>query len=241
MSSWGDGSSPAADRDLWHRPRRRLWIGLLLAGAIALGGCAGIGVSSYQDPLSAQEHLILGRASEVQGELAQARHHYERAADTASELAEAWRALGDLLLRMEEWAGSVAAYERAISIERSPPILNNLAWALAQEGRDLTRAEALARGALAEDPSDRYMYLDTLGVVLTIRGQGKEAATMLEEALGLTPTEAPKQRALIFLHLGKAQQAAGMHQRARQSFGNALSLDPYGSVGAEARQLLTTP
>lgn len=61
---------------------------------------------------------------------------------------------------------------------------NALAYALALEGRELARAEALVREALAEDPRNGD-YRDTLGWILCRRGETEAGLAELREALEL--------------------------------------------------------
>jgi len=63
--------------------------------------------------------------------------------------------------------------------------LNFIAYAYAEDGRDLERAEQLVTKALKIKPSDGY-YLDTLGFVYFRRGMMQQAEETLSRAVGIT-------------------------------------------------------
>jgi tetratricopeptide (TPR) repeat protein len=60
--------------------------------------------------------------------------------------------------------------------------LNYVAYALAEKGVDLDRAEGLSQQAIGIRPNDGY-YLDTLGYILFKRGKMKEAEEILARAV----------------------------------------------------------
>jgi tetratricopeptide (TPR) repeat protein len=73
--------------------------------------------------------------------------------------------------------------ERLVSVNaRHSDALNFIAYSLAENRKDLDRAEQLIRQALSVRPSDGY-YLDTLGFIQWKRGKLKEAQETLERAV----------------------------------------------------------
>jgi membrane associated rhomboid family serine protease len=78
---------------------------------------------------------------------------------------------------------AVQAFSRAESrLPGDPEAANDLAYSLAETGRDLERAERVARYALSSDPDDPS-FLDTLGWILCRRNVVEEGRALLEQAL----------------------------------------------------------
>jgi Flp pilus assembly protein TadD len=65
---------------------------------------------------------------------------------------------------------------------RHAPAGNDLGYTLADEGKELDRAESLIRMAVEVEP-DNTSYLDSLGWVLYKRGKFEEARKLLEQAV----------------------------------------------------------
>lgn len=127
--------------------------------------------------------------------LARAARREPREALAAYDQALAWTPLDPRLLndkagalldlgRAEEACG---LYEKALSLApRNALIMNNLAWGLARQDRDLPRAEDLARQAVDIRP-DNPNFWDTLGLVQRLRGDNAQAARSYHQALRLDP------------------------------------------------------
>ncbi len=79
-------------------------------------------------------------------------------------------------------------------------MMNNLAYLLAVQGKELPRAKELALRVVAREPSNAG-YLDTLGWVLFRMGEYEAAKEVLEKAAALDPREAE-----IVDHLGKVYE-----------------------------------
>ncbi|HEX5869792.1 MAG TPA: tetratricopeptide repeat protein, partial [Longimicrobium sp.] len=85
-----------------------------------------------------------------------------------------------------ERVGQKATTERVLRdvLAREPrhaPAANDLGYSLAEEGRELARAEALARAAVEAEPGNPS-FLDSLGWVLYKRGKLAEARAHLEKS-----------------------------------------------------------
>jgi tetratricopeptide (TPR) repeat protein len=109
------------------------------------------------------------------------------------------------------------------------PAANDLAWQLAVEGRDLERAEALARLAQRMQPGPET--LDTLGFVALQRGQFEAAIRAFERVLELRPEYATAR-----YHLALALEQNGSPQGAVESLRAALEY-PFPEA-SEARRVL---
>jgi tetratricopeptide (TPR) repeat protein len=123
---------------------------------------------------------------------------------------------------LHQGAGDVnaaaAIYEAAMT--RSPHasvFMNNLAYLLAESGQDLTRAEGLARRALASPSlSDRSRgtYLDTLAWIHRKQGKLEMAREEQETALRLIGGDDPSLN-VLFVHLADILEESGQRERAQ--------------------------
>lgn len=93
-------------------------------------------------------------------------------------------------------------------------VLNNLAWLLAMQGKDLREAQALIDRAIAR-AGRQSVLLDTRGIVLAKSGQTREAVEELRRAL--EELDDPE----VYLHLAQAQLAAGDRKAAAASLAAA--------------------
>ena len=89
-------------------------------------------------------------------------------------------------------------------------MMNNLAYTLAGQGKELPRAKELAMKAVTREPANAS-YLDTLGWVLFKMGMYEQAKETLEKAVRLNSNEVE-----IFEHLGKIYEKLGNTQKASE-------------------------
>jgi len=117
--------------------------------------------------------------------------------------------------------GSIAAYEghsstaetmyrRSLRTQRSPAILNDLAWLLQSRG-NMEEAEQLAREAASIAPRNGPI-LDTLGIILLRAGKKQEAIQVMGKAIALQPGHAG-----VMLHMAELQIATGNKAEARDT------------------------
>lgn len=143
-----------------------------LAGALALL-VAGAGCGRFvilHDPLSAAEHNDLGVAYESAGKPDLARREYRRALRLDAGLAIARINLGNLDAAEERWSTAEKHYRRALKdAPEDPHALNNLAWVLYRQGRDLDQAEAFARRALSIAGHADTAFTNTLEAIVNAR------------------------------------------------------------------------
>ena len=99
---------------------------------------------------------------------------------------------------------SIQLYENILTLEPDNILMmNNLAYVLAVQGKELPRAKELALKVVALEPANAG-YLDTLGWVLYRMAEYEEARKVLEKAAELDPREAE-----IVDHLGKVYEKLG--------------------------------
>jgi tetratricopeptide (TPR) repeat protein len=164
-------------------------------------------------PAIAGQATLLGRG----GEFAKAIVRYDEAAAAEHPDPQAPYKAAQLVLASGD---KTAAEARLRDVLRADPsnasAANDLAWILAEEGRDLDRAFELARRAARIDPAP-YTW-DTLGYVQMARNVPKAAVRAYQAALVDGPDAAIQYR------LGVAQAAAGQREEALESLRSAVDL-----------------
>jgi putative PEP-CTERM system TPR-repeat lipoprotein len=117
--------------------------------------------------------------------------------------------LAEQALRAKDLKSAVAQYQMIIAKQPDNVVaLNNLAWALGQLGD--AKALGYAERALKLAP-DSPLVLDTIGVLMTARGETAKGVEYLERAVALAP-----QRNDIRLNYAKALLKAGRIDSARK-------------------------
>lgn len=141
------------------------------------------------DPGFLEGWLLLGQWAEDPSEAARC---FRAACDASPKNFEAHYNLAQALRAAGRPVEALAAYERAVEIERSGRSLNALAWhlATAPEVRDPERALALAREAVRLSPDDPDCW-DTLAEALWLHGDTKGAREALERAVRLAAGSRP--------------------------------------------------
>jgi tetratricopeptide (TPR) repeat protein len=104
---------------------------------------------------------------------------------------------------------------------------NDLGFSWADAGRNLDRAEALIRTAVAAEP-DNAAFLDSLGWVLYKRGRFAEARPLLERAAG--PAPSPGDPAVLD-HLGDTLYRLDRRDDAERTWQRALAALTDGGAG----------
>lgn len=127
------------------------------------------------------------------------------------------------------------AYERAVELDpRSFVALNQLAWFLARQNRDLDHALDLALRADSLQPGNASI-LDTKGWLLFLTGRTGDAVAALRAAHDVDGGRRPE----IALHLAQAEAAAGNLPRATELLrGIAAATPPSDPARQEAAALL---
>ena len=111
-----------------------------------------------------------------------------------------------------------AAYDRSLRLNGdNAMVLNNYAYFMTIEGRDLDRALTLASRATALD-DDNPTYLDTHAWVLYRLGRLDEARKMLQRAVVLDSQNSPE----LLVHYGDVLEALGEHFMAEVYWRRAL-------------------
>lgn len=148
---------------------------LLSAAVLALAGCVHLpAVIPSRDPLTADEHLVLGASYEKEGRLAEAEKQYQAAVTADKRSAEGWVALGDLAFRRGDWSKAEKLFKKALRAKpRHAGAENNLAMTYFAQDKKLAEAERLAQDALDQGGELAPYALDTLEEIRLKRRRDK--------------------------------------------------------------------
>ncbi|MDR2894829.1 MAG: tetratricopeptide repeat protein [Alistipes sp.] len=159
-------------------------------------------------PREMEIYLLLSGAQQYLGQSRQARKTLSRAlrvADTDSLRSEVQGTIGTLWHEEGNVKKTYAAYDRALEYNAGNAlVLNNYAYFLSLEGRDLDRALGMARRATRLEENSAT-YLDTYAWVLYKTGDYTEARRVMQLALPLDSGQNPE----LLMHYGDILWALG--------------------------------
>lgn len=128
--------------------------------------------------------------------------------ETLQYLAMLNQSIGDVYYKMGDKPRAFVSYDNSMLLNSNAPLtLNNYAYFLVEDGKDLTpevleKADEMSGKALILEP-DNPTYLDTRAWVLFRKGEYKEAKEMELKALELSKENAEaKEMAEFYSHLG---------------------------------------
>ncbi len=172
-------------------------------------------------------HNDLGVVREREGDLEGALDQYRLAREKDPGLVPAYINAGNVRVKQGDLPAAERLYRAALDRDpANPQALNNLAWAMVLEGRDLDGALSLLTLALAADPEHPYLYLDTMGWALYRRGDADGARETLRRALDRTPEDEPYLRAETHYHLAVIRREAGEDEEAAHHLRESLRYHP---------------
>jgi len=126
--------------------------------------------------------------------------------------------LGDANAVAGDRAKAIDSYRAALKADANNPVANNnLAWLLAEQGKELDEALRLAQAATTLDPNYLDAF-DTLGWVRYTRGEYANAVSVLTKAAKLGPD-----RMDIAAHLGLSLAKTGSKAQALTELRRALA------------------
>lgn len=168
----------------------RLELGNAYMSAERFGeAAAALGEAAALDSNDVRLRLALGECRLRWGDLESAAVDFERALALSPNPGAAAARIAQIYHEVEARAAAIAYYERAL--EFTPDrvlVLNNLAWAYAEERRELDRAELLSLAAVKAE-ADNVTYLDTYAEVLYLKGRHQRAIAVMRRALELEPED----------------------------------------------------
>ncbi|NTW83724.1 MAG: tetratricopeptide repeat protein [Chlorobiaceae bacterium] len=114
---------------------------------------------------------------------------------------------------------SIDIYEKILEVDPGNNLMmNNLAYVLAQQGKELLKAKELSVKAVRAEPANAG-FIDTLGWIYYMQGEYESARETLEKAAALNGNE-PE----ILEHLAEVYEKLGNPQKARELKEQAIKL-----------------
>ncbi len=176
---------------------------------------------------------ILATAYMDAGDRGSAAAQYQAALAANGSNTDAAMRLGELEAGTGQTDKAISHFRLVLTIDPNNVIAsNNIAFLLAEEGKNLDEALRLSQIAVKRSP--KYADArDTLGWVLYQRGQYAQAVVTLKEAKALAPTNGT-----VAAHLGLAYAKAGQKQEALGELKRALSSGGTGSSRPEVERVV---
>ncbi len=137
-------------------------------------------------------------------------------------MSNAWGLRGDIYAAAGQIDSCFAAYDKALTLNRhNSVVLNNYAYFLAEEGRDLDRAESMSATTINYYPNNDT-YLDTYAWILFKQKRYVEA----KEYINRTLQNSDKPSHELYQHAGDIYFMTGDPDKALEFWQQALELAP---------------
>ena len=142
----------------------------------------------------------------------------ETAPSDSAKTLRAWSTKGDVFHMTGEPKKAYKAYEKALKVNPGYVyVLNNYAYYLSMEGKNLKKAYEMSRKTIEAEP-DNATYLDTFGWILYLMGKPEEAKTHFKRAM----LYGGKDSVVILDHYAEVLFALGEYDRAMVYWNKAL-------------------
>ncbi|MBQ9185461.1 MAG: tetratricopeptide repeat protein [Bacteroidales bacterium] len=142
---------------------------------------------------------------DYKGVLENAKTLLSKAAGDSAKTLSALSQMGDMYHMLGENKNAYKTYDKALKINPSyAPVLNNYAWYLCQEGKQLKKALKMSRRTIELEPKNAT-YLDTYGWILHLTGNSLEAKLFFKQAM----LYGGKESATIMIHYIVVLEAVG--------------------------------
>ena len=136
----------------------------------------------------------------------------------------AWTQLGDAYHSKGDSKNSYKAYQNALKINPDyAPVLNNYAYYLSLEGKNLKKAYTMSKKTIEQEP-DNATYLDTFAWILHLMGRDLEAKPFFKHAM----LYGGKESATILRHYATVLEALGEADTAKIYRNQAQRLEASG-------------
>jgi tetratricopeptide (TPR) repeat protein len=205
-------------------------------------------------PLDQTAHANLGRMLVEWGKYKDAVPELERAISLAPEDEMLRVSVGRAYLNLGETQKSMAAFEEAVKLDRSPQVLNDVAYFLAEEGVQLDKALQYAESAVTgmainlrnletgaltiedlDGVSSLASYWDTLGWVYYKKGDLDNAERYLKAAWTLL------QAGVVGYHVGMIAEKRGKKDEAIRLYAQGASALSTSSEAEKSLRRLAAP
>ena len=150
----------------------------------------------------------------------------EVAPNDSSSTLRAWSTKGDVYHLLGDNKKAYKAYDKALKINPEYIyVLNNYAYYLSMEGKNLKKAYEMSRKTVEAEP-DNSTYLDTFGWILYLRGELTEAKSFFKNAM----LHGGKESAVILDHYAEVLFALKEYDLAFVYWNLALQKDTEGEI-----------
>lgn len=120
---------------------------------------------------------------DYRGVLEASMRQLELAAGDSAKTLHALSSIGDMHHQLGNMKEAYKTYDKALKINPNyAPVLNNYAWYLCQEGKQLKKALKMSRKTIEQEPKNAT-YLDTYAWILHLTGNTLEAKLFLKQAM----------------------------------------------------------
>ncbi|TNE80955.1 MAG: tetratricopeptide repeat protein [Bacteroidetes bacterium] len=136
-------------------------------------------------------------------------------------MAALYSLMGDSYFQLDKKDKAYKAYDACLELEpNNVLVLNNYAYYLALDNKELSKAAEMSYLSLSLEPNNAN-NLDTYGYILFKQGKYKEAKHYIEKALTFSPNNAE-----VLEHLGDVLYKLDNRVGAREAWEKALKLNP---------------
>lgn len=175
--------------------------------------------AASNNPLNIETYAYLAQLYFAQGKLEKATLQFQNILLLDPDHISANFLLGSIYLDKNKYDKAIMHLRHVISLKPNHDgALNALAYAYAQQGQNLAKAQTMARFAIDLDPSNGAYY-DTYGWVLYKQGLYTESLMALQKA------ETFVQEAIVYDHLGDVYKALNQLTLARNAWRKSLQYD----------------
>ena len=137
-----------------------------------------------------------------------------------------WAQIGDMHHLMGDTKSAYKAYDKALKIDPDYAlVLNNYAYYLSEEGKQLKKALAMSKKTVEAEP-DNATYLDTYGWILHLLGRDKDAKPYFKHAM----LYGGKESAVQLDHYAEVLYALGEYDLAQVYWSQAKSKNTEGEI-----------
>ncbi len=171
--------------------------------------------------------MLTANAYTVQEDYAQAMYYVDEALKSVDSLdpgvaSQLYGLKGDVEYKLGRQDAAFESYDKAIKYDPSNAMaMNNCAYFMACEGRDIDRAAELSARSLNLDP-DNESSLDTYAWIMFKKGDYKEAKAFIDRTLDITSDPSAE----LYQHAGDIYFMNGLPDEAVDFWKKALELEP---------------
>lgn len=185
-------------------------------------------------PENGRQYLVLGSIYDQEGKNEQAAAEYRRALELTDstdviQISRIYGSMGDNLYARELADSAFVYYQKALLYDPDNSLaLNNCAYYLACEGRDLDRALEMIEKAVGAEP-ENATSMDTYAWVLFKRKEYSKAREIIDRTLSMSDERSSE----VFEHAGDIYFMDGDPDGALKFWKEALELDPDNALLAK--------